>query len=272
VSGALVLKFGGTSLGTPRRRRSAALRVRAHLRRGAAPVVVVSAAGGATDIIIGRLAGLARGEVHEVASRETDRALATGEDLSAALFAFALAEIGVPAWSLRGGEAGISADGPFGAGRILGVDPGPVQRLLRQGVVPVISGFQASRPDGETVTLGRGGSDTSAVAIAAALGPADCHIITDVDAVYDRDPAESPDAVPFARLSHCELVDLTRVGATVIHPDAAELALARRVPLRVYHFRDRLAGGAGTRIGVERRGTPGRGQYAGERWAAEAQP
>lgn len=244
----IVLKFGGTSLGTRSRVRAAARRVRSHLRRGEAPVVVVSANGHATDRILARLEGLARGALPTVPSRETDRALAAGEDLSASLLAFALAELGVAAWSLRGAEAGVTAQGPFGAGRICDVELGAILRLVDQGVVPVITGFQARRADGETVTLGRGGSDTSAVAIAAALGSVPCHIITDVDAVYDRDPATGPGAIPFRELSHDGLLGLARAGAKVVHPDAAELARSARVPLLIYHYRDRRPGQSGTRV------------------------
>jgi aspartate kinase len=179
-------------------------------------------------------------------ARELDRALATGEDRSTALLAATLWGLGVAARSLRGGEAGVRAEGGFGTGRIVMVDPRPIHHLLDQGVVPVVSGFQGRRSDGETVTLGRGGSDTTAVAIAAALG-AICHLVSDVPAVYDRDPNRDPSAHPFASLGHGELVALIDGGERVIHPSAAELARDASVPLRLYHFRAPLAG-SGTRI------------------------
>jgi len=244
----IVLKFGGTSVGSAARVRIAARRVRAHVRRGRRVVVVVSAAGQATDRI---LAGLERlvspnsGAWGDVA-REIDRALATGEDRSAAMLAAALRGIGTPARSLRGGEAGVLVEGDFGAGRIVAVDTEPLRRLLERGVVPVVSGFQGVRADGETLTLGRGGSDTSAVAIAEALG-AECHIVTDVDAVYDRDPRIDPDARPFETLDYASLVALVDAGAKVVHPAAARIAARSGVPLRVYHFRAPLAA-TGTRI------------------------
>ncbi|HEX2207047.1 MAG TPA: hypothetical protein VHG93_05150, partial [Longimicrobium sp.] len=183
--------------------------------------------------------------------READRALATGEDLSAALLAAALIGLGIDARSLRGGEAGVWAEGGFCGGHIEDVDPAPVRRLLADGIVPVISGFQGARDDGETVTLGRGGSDTSAVALAAALG-VECHIVTDVDAVYDRDPRIHADARRIGEIDPLALVVLAEGGARVVHPTAARLALERGVPLRVYHHRAPLSGRGGTTVSVLR--------------------
>jgi aspartate kinase len=256
VTPPLVLKFGGTALATPRRVRRAALRVRAHVRRGRQVVVVVSARGHTTDRILEQVARLgpvaAPGRSDVVATsaraREVDRALATGEDRSAALLATALWSLGVPARSLRGGESGIRAEGAFGGGGIRHVATGRLWRVLAAGRVPVVSGFQGERTDGETVTLGRGGSDTSAVAIAAALD-ADCHIVTDVDAVFDRDPRLHADAQRLPRLTHQALLALVERGAQVVHPAAASLAAFGAVPLRVYHWRAPLSGRGGTRVG-----------------------
>jgi len=240
---ALVLKFGGTSLGTPARVRRAARRVAAHAGRGRPVVVVVSAMGNATDRIVRLLFAVSAGGRPE--GREADRALSTGENLSAALLAAALDGLGVSARSLRGGEAGVWASGSFCGGRIDDVDPFPLRTLLDGGVVPVVSGFQGIRDDGETITLGRGGSDTSAVAIAAALG-AECHIVTDVAAVYDRDPNAHADARPIGEMDPLALLLLAEGGARVVHPEAARLALVHRVPLRVYSFRAPLSGRGGT--------------------------
>ena len=239
----LVLKFGGTSLGSPARIRRAARRVAAHARRGRRVAVVVSAVGRTTDRIVRLLGSVSRGG--RPAPREADRALATGEDLAAALFAAALDGYGVAARSLRGGEAGVWVAGGFCGGRIEDVNPRPVRALLAAGVVPVVSGFQGIREDGETVTLGRGGSDTSAVALAAALG-AECHIVTDVPAVYDRDPNLHPDARRIGEIDPLALVLLAEGGAHVVHPEAARLALEHRVPLRVYGYRAPLSGRGGT--------------------------
>jgi aspartate kinase len=228
----LVVKFGGTSLGTPARIRRAARRVAALVSSGRRVVAVVSAVGHTTDHILETLGALSAGRGAS-AAREVDRALATGEDLSAAFLAAALNAVGVPARSLRGGEAGVRADGEFGAARVAHVNARHLRSLLARGVVPVVSGFQGERRDRETATLGRGGSDTSAVAIAAALGAAPCHIVTDVDAVYDRDPRLHADARPLRRLSHDQLLVLARTGAQVVAAEAARLAQAYGVPLRV---------------------------------------
>ena len=232
----VVVKFGGTSLGTPSRIRSAARRVAALVAGGRRVVAVVSAMGHTTDHILETLGALENRRVGSPAGREADRALATGEDLSAALLAAALNAVGVAARSLRGGEAGVRADGEFGAARVAGVDARRLRALLARGVVPVVSGFQGERKDREVATLGRGGSDTSAVAIAAALGPASCLIVTDVDAVYDRDPQRHQNARPLRRLSHDQLFDLARSGAQVVAAEAARLARAHGVPLRVVGY------------------------------------
>jgi aspartate kinase len=206
-------------------------------------VAVVSAAGGATDRITRMLAAVSAGRPHP---READRALATGEDLSAALLASALAALGVPARSLRGGEAGVRVEGGFCGGRIARIDPAPLRSLLDAGLVPVVSGFQGARADGETVTLGRGASDLSAVAIAAALGAAECHIVTDVAGVFDRDPRVDAAARVFPRLTHGELLRLAVDGAKVVHPEAAREAQRSGVPLRIHHFRAPFEGDHGT--------------------------
>jgi aspartate kinase len=234
--GTVVVKFGGTSLGTPARIRRAARRVAALVAGGRRVVAVVSAMGHTTDHILETLGALETRRGEGPVGREVDRALATGEDLSAALLATALHALGVPARSLRGGEAGVRADGEFGAARVARVDARKLRVLLTRGVVPVVSGFQGQRADREVATLGRGGSDTSAVAIAAALGPAACHIVTDVDAVYDRDPRRHADARPLRRISHDQLVDLARSGARVVATEAARLARTHGVPLRVLGY------------------------------------
>jgi aspartate kinase len=243
----VVLKFGGTSLATPRRLRLAARRIRAHLRRGEAPVVVASALGHTTDRILQRLERC--GISPAFAAREVDRALATGEILSSAMLAGCLCNFGIGAMSLSGGEAGFEGSGEFGRGTIAKLDASPVRRLLAAGLVPVIAGFQAKRPDGETVTLGRGASDTTAVALAAALGRVPCHIVTDVGAVYDRDPNLDAAAQPYRELSHDELLRLAEAGARVVHPAAARWALDHQVPLCIYSYRAVFGEEYGTRVG-----------------------
>jgi aspartate kinase len=238
-----VVKFGGTSLGDEARVRRAARRVAALFRAGEGVAVVVSAMSRTTDRLLGLVADVSKGGATPSA-READRILATGEDLSAALLAAALTSVGVPARSLRGGEAGVAVGGEHGAGEILGVDPRTLCGLIREGVVPVVSGFQGTRRDGETVTLARGGSDTSAVALAAALA-VPCDIVTDVAAVYDRDPASDPGARPFASLTHEELLSLAESGARVVALEAARLAAERGVPLHVYGWDEPVSGAVG---------------------------
>ncbi len=243
----IVLKFGGTSLATAGRLRLAVRRVRAHIRRGNAPVVVASALGHTTDRILQRLERC--GISPACAAREVDRALATGEMLSSALLAGCLRSLGIGAISLSGGEAGLEGSGEFGRGTIARLDVSPIRRLLAGGAVPVIAGFQARRADGEIITLGRGASDTTAVALAAGLGPVTCHLMTDVGAVYDRDPNLDSAAQPYRELDHDELLRLAEAGAQVVHPAAARLALCHRVPLCIYSYRAVFGEEHGTRVG-----------------------
>jgi aspartate kinase len=247
----VVFKFGGTSLQTTARIRRAARRVAIRVASGTPVVAVVSARGHATDRILSDLARLGRAGKSD---RESDRALATGEDLSAAFLAAALVSLGVRAVSLRGAEAGIRASGGFGGGRIESVRPRRVRALLDAGIVPVVSGFQGGRVDGETLTLDRGGSDTTAVALASALGPVSCEIVTDVSAVCDRDPRRHRRVRRYHELTYAGLRRLAESGAQVVHPEAARLAEQFAVPLRVYSFRAPLAAGAyGTLVRPDRR-------------------
>jgi aspartate kinase len=243
-----VIKFGGTSLASAARIRRAALRVRALRRAGHRLLVVVSATGHTTDRLLRRLDAVGRGHADPRCdpSRERDRALATGEDLSAALLAASLLGLGVPALSLRGGEAGILAAGEFGAGRPVVLQAARLKALVAMDQVPVVAGFQGARADGETVTLGRGGSDVSAVFLAAALGAAECQIVTDVDGVYSADPRQDPAARRYHVLAHRELVRLAAAGAAVVHLDAAARAAQAGVRLRVLHFDAPLGGEEGT--------------------------
>lgn len=233
----VVEKFGGASLGTPAKVRRAARRIAALHAAGRRVVVVVSAAGRTTDRILGRLVAVgaapAPGSADSLAlRREADRALATGEDLSAALLAAALNVLGVPARSLRGGEAGIRARGRFGDARVARVDARQLRSLVSRGIVPVVSGFQGELPGHETATFGRGGSDTTAVALAAALG-APCHLLKEVDGVFDRDPRTEATARPIPWLTYEALIALSSAGAKVVAPEAARLAHRHRVALRV---------------------------------------
>ena len=245
MSRLLVLKFGGHALANPARVRIAARRIAAWRKRGVRIVAVVSAPAGLTDQLLGAASRCAT----TPPDRELDRLLCTGEDRSAALLALGLTTLGVPARSLRGAEAGLIATGDFGSGHVTAVDTSTLRELLDQDIVPVVSGFQAGRSDGEHVTLGRGGSDLTAVVLATALGASECHLIKDVNGVHTRDPRQATDAKPIASLSHDQLLLLARSGARVVHAGAAAHAKSSALELRVYSYRAPLTAG-GTRIGV----------------------
>lgn len=248
MSKLVVLKFGGTSLGNPARIQRAARRIRAHLRAGERVVAVVSASGQTTDRIL-RWLGAVAPRAGTQTAREYDRALATGEDLSAALLASALAAIDVRAVSLRGGEAGLRAAGPFGAAALTCLDAAKILELVDQAIVPIVAGFQAVRADGETVTLGRGGSDATAVFIAGALSAHACHIITDVHAVCEADPRQNPNARALPHLTHAALVQITEAGGEVVQPAAARFAEISRTRLHVYHYSAPFGAHSGTTVG-----------------------
>ena len=254
VGDVVVLKFGGAALANPGRIRLAALRLEHWRRAGARPVAVVSACGGATDRILRWISAVTRDVPR--GDRESDRALATGEDLAASLVAAALGARGIPATGLRGGEAGLVATGHHGRGRITRVDDGPLRALLDQGRVPVVSGFQAFTRSGDTVTLGRGASDLTAVRVAATLGAPECHLVKDVPGIHDRDPRAHHDAELLRDLSPSRLLRLTRNGAAVVQREAAVAAASLGVTLRIYGFRDPVFGRHGTTVsgGGQRRG------------------
>jgi aspartate kinase len=249
----LVLKFGGASLATPARIRRAARRVVWLRARGNDVVVVASAIGHTTDRLLG-LTDRAIGHRPSAASaREQDRILATGEDLAASLLAATISETGRAARSLRGGEAGLLATGGFGAGELVDLALSPLLDLLRAQVVPVVSGFQAIRlHDGETVTLGRGTSDLTAVFLASKLRAAECHLIKDVDGVYDSDPHRFSEAQRHSTLSYEALVTIATTSE-IVHAGAARLAHSSGVRLRIYGYKapNRVTEDHCTRVGGE---------------------
>lgn len=213
-------KYGGTSLEDEEKVMNAARRAVALARQGIRVVVVVSAQGDTTDILIQKARRLNR----RGGKREMDAYLAAGEQMSAALMAMAIGALGYPAVSLTGSQAGIHTDGVHGNARILEVDTGRILRELEAGKIVVAAGFQGVDADGDVTTLGRGGSDTTAVALAAALGADRCQIFTDVDGVYDRDPRVHPDARRFSRIGYGEMLTLVENGAQVLHDRSVELA------------------------------------------------
>ena len=229
----LVQKFGGTSVADVERIQAVARRIAASREQGHELVIVVSAMGHTTD----QLTGLARAISAQPPQRELDMLLATGEQVSIALLSMALHQLGVPAVSMTGPQAGIVTESAHGRARILEVRTERLRRLLDDGQVVVVAGFQgtssgvAGTP--EITTLGRGGSDTSAVALAAALGADACEIYTDVPGVLTTDPRKVSDAQLMESVSCDEMLELASLGAAVLHPRAVEIARNYGVPLVV---------------------------------------
>jgi len=223
-----VMKFGGTSVGSLERIRASAAIVAAECARGDSVAVVVSAMAGETD----RLLSLVRSLGFGLGDEETDVVLSAGEQISAALMSMALSEHGLTSRSFMGWQARIRTDGPPGAARISGLDASPIQSALREGCIPVMAGFQGASVNERLRTLGRGGTDLSAVALAAALG-AHCDIYTDVDGVFTTDPRIEPNARRIGKISYDEMLELAAQGAKVLQTRSAEFAKARNVPLRV---------------------------------------
>jgi aspartate kinase len=241
TDGPVVQKYGGSSLATSEQVRQVAQRVADVARTGRRVAVVVSAQGKTTD----RLIGAAREINPQPAGRELDQLLATGETASASLVAMALQRLGVPATALTGAHTGILGTGPHGAGVIAAVDTERITRLLDAGQVVVIAGFQAVSAEGEVVTLGRGGSDTTAVAVAAELGAAHCEIYTDVPGVLTADPRLVPSARLLPDLDLDVMAEMAFAGAKVMHSRAVELAALCGIDIHVGHA---AAPSVGTRI------------------------
>jgi len=216
----IVQKYGGSSLSDVSRIQTAARRVTSLAQQGAQVVVVVSAQGDTTDDLISAACAVnPRGS-----AREMDAYLAAGEQLSAGLMAMAIGARGYPAISLTGWQAGILTDGVYGNARITDVQTARIRQELEKGNIVVVAGFQGLSADGDVTTLGRGGSDTTAVALAAYLQADKCQIFTDVDGVYDRDPRRYSDATRFGRLSYDRMLQLVENGAQVLHDRSVELA------------------------------------------------
>ena len=229
----LVLKFGGTSVGSVERIQAVAERIGRCHNAGDAVVVVVSAMGHTTD----ELTGLAAAISASPPQREMDMLLASGEQVSIALLAMALNERGIAAISMTGPQVGIVTESTHGRARILEIRTDRIRNHLDEGRVVVVAGFQgtSSGPGGvaEITTLGRGGSDTSAVALAAALKADVCEIYTDVPGVLSTDPRKVPDAQLMPEVSCDEMLELASLGASVLHPRAVEIARNYGVPMRV---------------------------------------
>src|ERR1043165_808340 len=224
----IVLKFGGTSVKSLARIKNVASII-AESAKHDSVVAVVSAMGDTTDYLI-KLANQASEKPNR---RELDALLATGEQISAALVAMSLTEIGAPAISLTGRQLGITTESIHTTARIVDINTDRILKHLKDGLIVIAAGFQGMTPDGHTTTLGRGGSDTTAVALAAALGASTCDIYTDVSGVYTADPNIVPTARLLNEISYEEMLEMARVGAQVLHPRAVELARKHGIPVRV---------------------------------------
>src|ERR1041384_4901429 len=224
----LVQKFGGTSVRSVARIKNVASLIARAATSG--PIVaVVSAMGDTTDY----LTKLARQVGGPSNRRELDALLATGEQISVALVSMALNQAGTRAVSLTAAQLGITTESIHTSARIVDVNTERIRRYLDDGNVVVAAGFQGMTPNGDITTLGRGGSDTTAVALAAALGASGCDIFTDVSGVYTADPNVVSTARLLAQITYEEMLEMARVGAQVLHPRAVELARKHRIPVRV---------------------------------------
>lgn len=238
----IVQKYGGTSLGSRERIEAAAGRMTNLARQGHGVVAVVSAQGDTTDLLIEKAAQLNR----RGSAREMDAYLAAGEQMSAGLMTMAIGALGYPAVSLTGWQAGIRTDGVHGNARILDIDTRRIRQELGKGKIVVVAGFQGLDPEGDITTLGRGGSDTTAVALAGWLKADRCQIFTDVDGIYDRDPRQYPDALRFGRISYDRMLTLIENGAQVLHDRSVELAREFSIAVEVLSA---FTGAPGTIVG-----------------------
>jgi aspartate kinase len=225
----IVQKFGGTSVANIDRIKAVARRVKREVDAGHEVAVVVSAMAGTTDQLVQWTREI--NPFHD--AREYDTVVASGEQVTAGLLALALQELGVNARSWLGWQVPIRTDGIHGKARILGIDTDLLQRRIAEGQVAVVAGFQGIGPDNRITTLGRGGSDTSAVALAAALGADRCDIFTDVDGVYTTDPRIVAKARKLDRITYEEMLELASLGAKVLQTRSVEMAMNHRVRVQV---------------------------------------
>ncbi len=244
-----VQKYGGTSVGDLERIRKVAARIARTVAAGRKVAVTVSAMGRTTDALV----SLAKEITPRPDRRELDMLMATGEQQSVALLAMTLHRLGLKARSFTGAQAGFLTDNASGGARIIEVDPGALLEALETVDVVVVAGFQGVDEAGMITTLGRGGSDTTAVAVAAALGAPECEIYTDTDGVYTTDPHLIPTATKLDRIDYDEMLELASLGAKVLHPRS--VWYARRYGVRI-HVRSSFSYAAGTLVGTEKPAQP----------------
>ncbi len=245
--GLVIKKFGGTSVATAAHIRAAAELVATCQATGQQTVVVVSAMGAETD----RLVGLAEEIARVPSRRELDMLLSSGEQVSVALMAMALREAGCEARSFLGSQVRILTDSVFSKAHIREVETSRLKAYIAGGGIPVVAGFQGVDAEGEITTFGRGGSDTTAVALAAALNADECQILTDVDGIYTTDPRVVPEARRLSRITFEEIIELASQGSRVLQIRAVKFAGKYNVPLRVLHM---SGAGEGTLISFEEPG------------------
>ncbi len=243
----IVQKYGGSSVGSVERIQCVAEKIAGFRDQGHAVVVVVSAMSGETN----RLVGLAKAIVSQPDAREYDVLLSTGEQVTIALLAMALKQRGCPARSFTGGQVRILTDSAHNKARIKDIERRNMDDALSAGQVVVVAGFQGVDENGSITTLGRGGSDTTAVALAAALEADECQIYTDVDGVYTTDPRVVPEARRLDRITFEEMLEMASLGSKVLQIRAVEFAGKYNVPLRVLSS---FAEGGGTLISYEEEG------------------
>lgn len=247
----VVQKFGGTSVSSPAMRAEVVARIQEALASGLRSVVVVSAMGrGGDAYATDTLLALAQREGSDTHPRDLDLLLSCGEIISAVIMVGALRAAGIEAVAMTGWQAGIQTDSVFSDAQIVAVEPDRLLGLLEQGRVVVVAGFQGISESGDITTLGRGGSDTTAAALGAALGAEVVEIYTDVDGVKTADPRIVPEARTIETVGHFEVCQMASEGAKVVHPRAVEIAMRSNVPLRVKSTR---GGGPGTLIATGRR-------------------
>ncbi|PVA10441.1 aspartate kinase [Pelagivirga sediminicola] len=244
----LVMKFGGTSVANPDRIRRAAKRVGVEVAKGYDVIVIVSAMSGKTNELVGWV-----GETSPLYdAREYDAVVSSGENVTAGLMALTLQEMDIPARSWQGWQVPVKTTSAHSAARIVDIPPANIMAKFAEGMrVAVVAGFQGISPEGRITTLGRGGSDTTAVAFAAAMGAERCDIYTDVDGVYTTDPRISPKARKLDRIAYEEMLELASLGAKVLQTRSVELAMRFNVKLRVLSSFEEQSDDAGTLVCAE---------------------
>ncbi|NLJ80430.1 MAG: aspartate kinase [Firmicutes bacterium] len=225
----IVQKYGGSSVADSEKIRTVARRIVRTVQEGQKVVAVVSAQGKTTDALIEQARTISK----DPPKREMDMLLATGEQISISLLAMAIDALGYPVISLTGAQGGIVTDTQYTKARIRAVDSARIKKELDKGCIVIVAGFQGITSSNDITTLGRGGSDTTAVAVAAALGAEVCEIYTDVEGVYTANPRMVPTARKISQVDYCEMLELASLGAIILQPRAVEVAAAHGVPIHV---------------------------------------